>query len=694
MDEDAVLKPGPVFDLESLQAATVGVGLVTGPFHRLREHNQPFGRTFDFWRVGQEAGVALAGPALRPVLRALDLAGTQRSTVLVDVPGSRPEGAVSRTCVVTCIPVRIWSGRATLMLAAEITTRVLGAGGVREEAHEAPADAVRRYEALLSAIPHVVWLMAKDGSVSALVGRFGQDSSGLWNPDGTGSWMDAVHPNDRAWFEAKWRATSNGQSLLDAVIRVRQAHDPDSYRHVKIIAVPVLKDGELVEWIGTVSDAEEQWHKQMRERLLAKVAAGPVAADLAELFAGTAEAVVPDLVDAFAVFQLHDDDSAARDPGSGLHLTSRVRIARSPSLPPMPSPGDDFVLGPLAEEAIAQGRARVVRFPTGEPPEGLFSAATRGWLARARGTSLTLLPVTVEGRAVAIAAAATCQGNPPPSDAEVDLLQEVLHRAQGPVSRTLELQNVRDTALALQRSFLAAPPPVDGAELAAVYQPASSRAEIGGDWYDATACRDGSLTLTIGDVAGHDLNAATAMGKISTMLRGFAYDSPESPAQTLCRLDRVTQGLGTSPYVTILHAVLTPAEDGGRNVVLSNAGHLPPLLIPAGHGVPRYLAADGGPDLPLCVAPGVRRGEWRERLGRGDTLLLFTDGLVETPGEDIEEGLGRLASRAADLAAEGLSLPALIKELLTLPAERRDDIAIIGLRVTDDPPSPARASQR
>lgn len=687
MEEDAAPSQGPVFDLESLQAATVGAGLVTGPFHRLRERNRPFEELFGFWRVGQEAGVALAGPALRPVLRALDLAGTERSTVLVDVPGSRSEGAAHHACAVTCVPVRIWCGRATLMLAARITTRVLGAGrGVREEAHDAPANAVRRYEALLSAIPHVVWLMDRDGSVSALVGRFGQDSGGLWNPDGNGSWMDAVHPKDRAWFESKWQDTASGRSLLDAEIRVRAADDTGGYRHVKIIAVPVLKDGELVEWIGTVSDAEEQWHRQMRERLLARVAAEPVAGDLAELFAGTASAVVPDLVDAFAVFQLQSGGPAGRDPGSGLHLTSRVRIARSPNLPPIAPLAGDFVLGPLAEQAIAQRRARVIRFPVGRPPDGLLSGPTRAWLARAQGTSLTLLPIVVDERTVALAAAATCQGNPPPSDADIELLQEVLHRAQGPVSRTLELQNVRDTALALQRSFLTAPPQVDGAELAAVYQPASSRAEIGGDWYDATACRDGSLTLTIGDVAGHDLNAATAMSKVSNMLRGFAYDNPTSPARTLSRLDQVTQGLDTSPYVTILHAVLTPTENGGRDVVLSNAGHLPPLLIPAGHGVPRYLTAVDGPDLPLCVAPGAQRGEWHEQLGPGDTLLLYTDGLVEVPGQDIGDGLGRLATRAADLTSQGLPLATLIKELLTLPGERRDDIAIIGLRVTADSP--------
>ncbi|MEU3282867.1 PP2C family protein-serine/threonine phosphatase [Streptomyces antibioticus] len=127
--------------------------------------------------------------------------------------------------------------------------------------------------------------------------------------------------------------------------------------------------------------------------------------------------------------------------------------------------------------------------------------------------------------------------------------------------------------------------------------------------------------------------------------------------------------------------VLRRKRSGHWNAVLSNAGHPPPLLIPA-TAPTRYLAAPGGADPPLCVAPGLARTDWSLELAPGDTLLLYTDGLVEVPGEDIADGLDRLARHTDRASLRALPLAAVIDDLLGRLENPSDDVAIIGFRGT------------
>ncbi|WP_405608767.1 SpoIIE family protein phosphatase [Streptomyces sp. NBC_01508] len=668
-----------MFEFESFEEATVAAALLTGPRHRLVQCNRAFRALFGFWRCGQEAGVALAGSGLRPVLRALDRAGTDRSPALLDAAGVTAQGPPGhRFWVVSCLPVTSRHGASVLLLAVRAPDE-LGGTAVRPADTADPNADLARYEALHSAVPQVVWRMTPQGEVSALVGSLGETGGGLWHPSQPAlSWMDAVHPKDRDWFAGQWAATARGDALLDAVVRIRRAGNPVRYRHVKIIAVPVLRRGELYEWIGTVADAEDQWRQQTRDRLLKRASATASARDLREAFATTASAVVPDLVDAFVVFQLRHPEHT-RSGAEALNAT-RARTALAAGVPPLPPITDDFTLGALAETVVDSRRTKLVTFPPGEPPKALVSEPSADWMVQARATSLAIVPVVVDERTVALAAAATCLGNPPPDDSELRLLEEVLHSVRGPLRRALELQSVRHTALVLQRSFLTTPPHVDGAELAAVYQPASATAEIGGDWYDAIVLPDGAVALSIGDIAGHDLDAATQMTKASSMLRALAYaDGPADPAHTLSRLDHVLQGVSTAPLITALHTELRPTANRAWSVTLSNAGHPPPLLIPA-DGPPRYLHGPLTPDPPLCVAPDMERHHSHHELTDGDTLLLYTDGLVEVAGTDISDGLQRLADQANLARNPDIPLTELVNALLPLPHERADDVAILAFR--------------
>ncbi|NEA50525.1 SpoIIE family protein phosphatase [Streptomyces sp. SID10815] len=595
----------------------------------------------------------------------------------VGLPRTGHDGCVGGARFVSCFPVASPYGPALLLLAAGPATSPApprGAAGTAER------RLLERYETLLSALPQTVWTLAPDGAVTLPMAATAPAPAGLWHPGAGARWMDSVHPKDRDRFGRVWREATRERSVVDTVVRVRLGDDPDRYRHLKLVAVPVPDGGTEPEWIGTVSDAEDDWRIRKREQLLAGMAAVPAARDLSEAFRMTAAAVVPDLVDAIAIFRV---PQAAGYGSRAFDAPSVTRVAVAPGLPELPPLGEHFRLGPAADEAVNSQQTMLFAFPAGAPPGQLISDASTGWLREAGATCLALLPVVVDGRTVALASAANCRGNPPPDETDLALLQDVLRHMDGPLRRTLELQSVRDMALALQQSFLAPPPEVEEATLTALYHPADAAAEVGGDWYDAVSLPDGSVALTIGDIAGHDMAAATAMGRVNSMLRGLAYDGgpTASPAATLSRLDRVVQALDTPSLITAVHALLRPGPRDGRRLVLSNAGHPPPLLIPS-DAPPRFLHDPARTDPPLCVADSVPRTDLHAVLRGGDILVLYTDGLVEVPGTDIDHSLQRLCERAEALSRRGLPLPDLIRSLLPAFPDRRDDIAVIALQTS------------
>ncbi|WP_411080999.1 SpoIIE family protein phosphatase [Streptomyces sp. cmx-18-6] len=538
---------------------------------------------------------------------------------------------------------------------------------------------LRRYEALMGAVPQSVWVMSPGGVVTVLSG--GGIAEKLWTPGTDTSWMDAVHPKDRDWFQRAWRRATQQRSPLDTIVRVRVDGVVDRFRHVKIIAAPVVDEDGEVEFVGTATDAEEHWRARMREKLLARMAAVPAARDLSEAFLTTAAAVVPELADAVAIFRVVDGVEAGARPSDLPAASSKERVGLAPGLPPLPPLDADFALGPVAQRAIESQKARLLVFPSDGPVgDGLSDVSVR-WLREAGATGVALVPVVVDGRTVALAAIATCRGNPPPDEADLSLLRDVFQQMSGPLRRTMELQSIRDKALALQQSFLAAPPSIDGLTITALYHPADSAAEVGGDWYDAVRLSDDALALSIGDIAGHDLDAAMAMARVNSMLRGLVYDSgPDaSPAVTLSRLDRIVQALDSPSMVTAVHAVLRRQTPGGWHIALSNAGHPPPLLIPAA-GPSRFLHRLTPPDPPLCVTDDLVRTTLHADLREGDTLVFYTDGLVETPDTDIGDNLRRLRERSNTLARRSSPLRSLVRGLLPPLHHRRDDIAIIALQ--------------
>jgi serine phosphatase RsbU (regulator of sigma subunit) len=234
---------------------------------------------------------------------------------------------------------------------------------------------------------------------------------------------------------------------------------------------------------------------------------------------------------------------------------------------------------------------------------------------------------------------------------------------------------VRASSEQLQRGLLPPPPPdVAGLRFAATYRPATETAEVGGDWYDAvtvTAGPDaGAVDVVVGDVEGHDGEAAALMARLSSVIRADSRRGAD--VETIIRdLEVFHAGLGTERLASVVIARLRP-DDGG--VVVASAGHPLPLVV----------QADGTTvAAPVTTAPplgagGVAPTAASVQLDRGDTLLLFSDGLLD-PGLDPDEALARIIAAIATCGVEDLQR--LTDELAggTRGFEPSDDVVVMAV---------------
>lgn len=221
------------------------------------------------------------------------------------------------------------------------------------------------------------------------------------------------------------------------------------------------------------------------------------------------------------------------------------------------------------------------------------------------------------------------------------------------------------------------PDHVDPFDAAAVYRPATAPGHIGGDWYDALLVPDRACAAVIGDVVGHDLQAAAAMAQTRNMLRALLYDQRTPPSAILSQLDRTVHAITDDPVTTACLARIEPVQPAAWRLRWSTAGHLPPLLITPDRRT-RYLHAR--PDLPLGVDTTQPRHDHTHPLPADSTVIFFTDGLVEHRDRSIEEGLERLAVIAT--AHVGLPLVDFVRTLADQhPSDGHDDMAVLALRI-------------
>jgi anti-sigma regulatory factor (Ser/Thr protein kinase) len=263
-------------------------------------------------------------------------------------------------------------------------------------------------------------------------------------------------------------------------------------------------------------------------------------------------------------------------------------------------------------------------------------------------------------------------GGPPGSpggDAIIGATLEGLRRAAE------EVEHVAAVAETLQRSLLPERlPDVPGLDVAARYVAGSADAQVGGDWYDVVALRDGHAGVAIGDVVGHGLDAAARMARLQNALRAYALEGLR-PSLVLERMNGFAREVAGGPMATLLYGVVDPEEG---NLRMASAGHPPPLVISA-EGDSYY--AEGPAGSPLGVVPFPTYEEATVPLSPGSTVLLYTDGLVERPEAPLEEGLDWLRGFAPGVASSPDELCGALLQSRFREAPPRDDVALLAVRL-------------
>ncbi|EIV92330.1 SpoIIE family protein phosphatase [Frankia sp. QA3] len=303
---------------------------------------------------------------------------------------------------------------------------------------------------------------------------------------------------------------------------------------------------------------------------------------------------------------------------------------------------------------------------------GMTQALRTGRPVRSPDGTRLALPMVLGGRPVAAVGLVAAEGHAYEDD-EQRVVAELVDRATVAIGNARQYEQERRTAVTLQRSLLPQRlPEIPGLAFAWRYLPGSAGALVGGDWYDVLPLDDGRIALVIGDVMGHGIHAAAAMGQLRAAVRAHAV-AQTSPAVVLTLLDAAANRLEQGRIATAAFALLDP--DDGR-LVLASAGHLPPLLIPP-KAPARYLLVEPGPPLSAGL-PDYPETELQ--VEPGSTLLFFTDGLVEDRGRPVDEGMELLRAGAA---AQGTPEEVCDRALAALgrDADHEDDTALLAVRL-------------
>ncbi|MDA8370547.1 MAG: SpoIIE family protein phosphatase [Nocardiopsaceae bacterium] len=553
--------------------------------------------------------------------------------------------------------------------------------GDRHKTEVALRRSEERYRSLLAATSQVVWAAGPDGDISedcpewrAITGQTVEQYLGR-------GWLDAVHPDDHEMVARAWNDAIADRDTFDEIFRVRtQSGD---FRYYRSRAVPIMRGDELLEWVGANTDVTTQHEADdMRQRLtqqlgeaaLRTVRLQKATSDLAEALTvsevvramaeigesavGADRTTVGELDSERLRLHLLDDDARHGLPGaqpadSGLDFPGTMAMAIRERKP--------FIAGSPAElRALLEEDPAVATF--------LEHTDERAWVA---------LPMLSAGLPIGALLFAFA-GPRDISDEEKVFLEALAGQCALALERAKLYEREHGTAEALQKSLLPeALPEVKGIAMQAFYRSGTQHVQVGGDWYDAFPLPDGRIAGVLGDVMGKGIKAATGMSRVRNALRALAFSMPE-PADVLTGLDRMFDATESMDQVTTLVYFVLDPETG--QIDLSNAGHLPPLVV-SEISAPWLLETD--PDTPL----GVRseRGYHKFFVHPGNTVVLYSDGLVENRKRAVASGLEKLVTVASQAPSEVVGDPQhmleyLVESMLT-GYEQDDDVTLLAVHL-------------
>ncbi len=599
-------------------------------------------------------------------------------------------GAASPTSASSSAPAEDVCGCASWFPVHDAAGKVFGAGlimlnvaGLSTEAAEAAAAEIKRseerYRSLVQGGAQVVWVAAPDGAMKEdspewrwITGQSEQEYTGF-------GWLESVHPEDRERVERDWRECVRTGKIFDDRYRIRTKGG--SYRHYDVRAVPIERDGKIVEWVGASSDVTSQREaEEMRGRLTEQLSAAALrTARLQQATSMLAEALTVEQV-VEVITEVGRTAIGALHSAVALLDGARLKVVNDDLRNAPDSAGGELTLQApsVMTKAIATRHPVLVEDPDdlrrqfdGEleiDPERVAASDERSWVG---------LPLLAAG--APLGALRFSFGRPRKIIEEERVFLEALAgQCSLAVERAGLYEREHTTAETLQRSLLPDQlPSVPGLVLGAMYRPVAKNMEIGGDWYDAFRLADQRLAVAVGDVMGKGLTAAAGMGRVRNALRALALTDPR-PAAVLGGLDRLFSATEEEEQVTtVAYLVIDPETGTG---VLGNAGHLPALVLEAGCA-PRFDQVEAG--TPLGWASPRKQHAFNLR--PGSTAVFYSDGLVENRNRGLDAGLEDLAAVAAR-ADEGLLarperfLEYLVERMLA-GHEQDDDVTVFVMHV-------------
>jgi PAS domain S-box-containing protein len=468
--------------------------------------------------------------------------------------------------------------------------------------------------------------------------------------------------------------------LVQTLAGKRRVHLWSAYR--------VMENGQVLGALSCFRDITGQAPSLWKAHALLERAGHQIGTtlDIHRTAAELADLAVPELADRIVIDLLDQVLQGENLPrtGSGTLQFRRVVVRdTSTTRAKVGYEVGDLITAPLtdpAASAVWRGKPVLARNPAEIRRQVAY---TRGHMEAVLAQGVhTVMAVPLIARGITLGIAGFSRaGHPEPyGEADVRLVSDLVSRAAVHIDNARLYTREHTTALTLQRSLLPRHiPQVPGLDIAYRYQPASQTAEVGGDWFDVIPLNTGQVALVVGDVTGHSIHAAAIMGQLRTTTAALArLGCP--PGEIMAQLSDVAAEHGEETGATCLYALYDPAS---RRCRFTSAGHLPPALRHPGGRV-EFLDVPGGMMLGVCQRHN-RYPATGTDLPPGSVLALYTDGLVEQPGQDIGTGMARLARTLAACPAQPLD--DLCDSVLTgLGPCARDDIALLLTRTTTDDP--------
>ncbi|MFE0254876.1 SpoIIE family protein phosphatase [Streptomyces sp. NPDC059010] len=617
--------------------------------------------------VGQDARRVLVPDENRELADRLGRAVRTGAAVVARLPVRHRDGTLVDMEMWHC-PITDARGRTGVLAIAAETSAV-----------ERMRDALAALEGLFTQSPIGLAMLGPDL-------RFLRVNDALARIDGVpvaehvGRTVTEVAPGAGPLESVMRQVLDRGEAVVD-FRHISGTADPERQRTWSCSYAPLLGGaGQRMGVIASLIDITEGQRahveaERARERLALLAEAGTQMGSTLDLTQTAQEVVrvlVPRLADSADV-QLLEEAVAPDDTAASAHGVVR-RVAATFTDPAAPA---DYLAvgmtlqvppGSMYERLISAGRPMNLYLSDIGPLVTTPGADRLREYLRARVGSARLIPLVARGTVLGAVAVTRTRDREPFDDQDTLLIDELVARAALNIDNARMYSRERDAALTLQRSLMnPSLPSVHGLELTGRYLPAGDH-EVGGDWFDAIALPGGRTGLVIGDVMGHGIHAAAVMGQLRTAVRTLARrDTP--PDQLLRYLDAAVADLGDNEMATCLYAVHYPVTG---DCLIARAGHPPPVIADE-RGNVAFLEGPAGPPL------GVGRQDCELQqtvLAPGSLLVIYTDGLIETRGTDLDHGMRRLAQA---LRHPGRPLETVCDDLLAhvMPEVADDDVAIL-----------------